>query len=171
MDSYWNWYRQRGEVDDHCANRHTWHEPSTQFSFPSTSVADVLTAIFGAEVAEADLLWLAGLLECVLRFENGALIENYLARAPNPSDYALAARKLLRVLHAIDEVMTKSREPTREWQQISLALGLPSSRRSRLTEAAIGRQFGLSTMAISKSISKLLRLAELKPHSRGYNGV
>src|ERR1700751_4317960 len=116
-------------------HKSTWHEPSSQFSLPSATVGDALKALFGAQLDEADLLWLAGLLDCVLRFEGGSVIERYLDRTPNSSEYGLAARKLLRVLLAMDEVMTEKGEATREWQEIALALGLPSSRRQRLTEA------------------------------------
>ena len=91
-------------------------------------------------------------------------------RIPDKTDYRLAAERLLRVLRAIDDIMTHSREPVRDWQQISLALGLPSCRYLELTEVAIGQRFGITKMAVSKSVTKLLRLAELKPNSRGYNG-
>ena len=94
----------------------------------------------------------------------------YDLRIPEKTDYRLAAERLLRVLHAIDEIMIHSREPVRDWQQISLALGLPSCRYLELTEAGIGQRFGITKMAVSKSITKLLRLAELKPNGRGFNG-
>ena len=87
------------------------------------------------------------------------------------SEYRAGAQKLMRVLYAIDEVMAKSRHPARDWQQISLALGLPSCRYLELTESEIGRRFGVGTMAVSKSVTKLLRLAEFKPNGRGYNGM
>jgi hypothetical protein len=92
------------------------------------------------------------------------------SRSPDPNDYRLAAERLMRVFHAIDEIMIHSRNPWRDWRQISLALGLPSCRYFELTEAKIGRKFGISKMAVSKSITELLRLAELKPNGRGYNG-
>jgi len=91
-------------------------------------------------------------------------------RIPDKTDYRLAAERLLRVLHVIDDVMIHSREPARDWRQISVALGLPSCRYLQLTEAKIGRRFGITKMAVSKSVTKLLRLAELKPNGRGYNG-
>ena|ERR1700757_3599183 len=94
----------------------------------------------------------------------------YDSRIPEKTDYRLAAERLLKVLHAIDEIMIHSREPARDWQQISLALGLPSCRYFELTEAKIGARFGIGKMAVSKSITKLLRLAELKPNGRGFNG-
>src|ERR1700757_90691 len=94
----------------------------------------------------------------------------YDLRVPEKTDYRLAAERLLRVLHAIDEIMIHSREPARDWQQISLALGLPSCRYLQLTETGIGQRFGITKMAVSKSITKLLRLAALKPNGRGFNG-
>src|SRR5215471_12344054 len=92
------------------------------------------------------------------------------AHVPLRSDYRLAAERLLKVLHAIDEVMTHSRQPHRHWREISLALGLPSCRYQQLTEARIGADFGITKMGVSKSIRKLMRLAELKPNGRGFNG-
>lgn len=89
---------------------------------------------------------------------------------PAPNEYRVAAERLLRVLRAIDDLMIHSRDPSREWRQISLALGLPSCRYLELTEARIGRRYGITKMAVSKSISRLLKLAELKPNGRGYNG-
>ena len=105
-------------------------------------------------------------LESVLTPEQRAIVE-WMERTEN----RLAAEKLIRVLYAIDEVMTHSRQPTRDWQQISLALGLPSCRYLQLTEKTIGQRFGIGPMAVSKSITKPLRLAELKPNGRGYNGT
>ena len=87
------------------------------------------------------------------------------------TEYRSAAEKCLRVLCAIDEIMAHSREPVRDWEQISLALGLPSCRYRELTEAKISQRFGISEMAVSKQITKILRLAELKPNGRGFNGV
>jgi hypothetical protein len=91
-------------------------------------------------------------------------------RILNPSDYRLACERLLPVLCAIDDIMSHSRQHQRDWQQISLALGLPSSRYLELTELVISRRFGVSKMAVSKMVTKLLRLAELKPNGCGYNG-
>lgn len=84
--------------------------------------------------------------------------------------YRSAAQRLTRVLYVIDEIMAHSRAPVRDWQQISLALGLPSCRYLQLTEAAIGRRFDVGRRAVGKSITKLMRLAEIKPNSHGYNG-
>lgn len=85
-------------------------------------------------------------------------------------EYRAAAENLLRVLYALDEIMAHSRQPERDWQQISLALGLPSSRYLELTEIRIAARFGICKMAVSKSITKLLRLAAIQPNGRGYNG-
>jgi hypothetical protein len=149
-----------------------WKQPATEFALPPISVRDVLKAIYDlrdSDFTDESLIWLSHLLDRILRFEDGALLEAYLDRVPNKTDYRSAAERLARVLFAVDAVMTEKGPATREWQQISLALGLPSSR--RLTEAAVGRRFGVCTMAVSKSITKLLRLAELKPNGRGYNGT
>jgi len=92
------------------------------------------------------------------------------SHVPAQSDYRVAAERLLRVFHAIDEIMIHSHYPHRDWKQISLALNLPSCRYLRLTQAQIGQQFGVSKMCISKSIRKLMRLAQLKPNGRRFNG-
>ena len=103
----------------------------------------------------------------VERLLNEYLTDDYL---PDRANYRIAGLRCLRVLYAIDHAMSGSSEPIRVWHEISLALNLPSSRDLQLTEAAIGRRFGITKMGVSKSIKKLLRLAELKPKPRGYNG-
>jgi hypothetical protein len=92
------------------------------------------------------------------------------ARIPEPNDYRLAAERLLRVLRAIDDIMIHSRDPARDWKQIALALWLPSCRYLHLNQTTIGRDHGVCRKAVSKSIAKLLRLAELKPNAHGFNG-
>lgn len=87
------------------------------------------------------------------------------------NEYRQAGEKLIRVLCAIDDIMAHSRVPARDWQQISLALGLPSARYLQLTEISIGRRYGITTMAVSKCVTRVLRLAELKPNGRGFNGT
>jgi hypothetical protein len=79
------------------------------------------------------------------------------------TDYRIAARRCLRVLWAIDSKMSRSNNPERTWKEISISLGLPSACVSQITEAQIGRCFGLSKMAISKQVTKFCKLAELKP--------
>jgi hypothetical protein len=88
-----------------------------------------------------------------------------------PNQYRLAAVQLMRLLHAIDQIMIDSRNPTRDWWQISLALKLPSADFLELTEAEIAQQYGLTKMAISKRISKLRQQAGLKVNPVGYNGL
>jgi hypothetical protein len=103
---------------------------------------------------------------------------------PDPvpiTEYRRAALKCIKVLLAVDAIMsgaaiqyrsTRSRGARRvfqrHWKEISMALGLPSS--YMLTEKIVADQYSLSKMAISKSISKFIRLAEIKPREKGYNG-
>jgi hypothetical protein len=89
---------------------------------------------------------------------------------PLPNQYRLAAVQLMRLLHAIDQIMIDSKDPSRDWSQISLALKLPSADFLELTEAEIARQYGLTKMAISKCISKLRQQAGFKANPVGYNG-
>ena len=79
------------------------------------------------------------------------------------NDYRLAARKCLRILVAIDQSMVEARNAARQWLPISLALGLPSSCWTNLTEAALARQCGTSKMAISKQVHKFLASIDLEP--------
>lgn len=76
------------------------------------------------------------------------------------NDYRIAARRLFKFLAVIDKRMSESSNPNRAWREISLALGLPSARYSRLTMTKIGQDEGLSKMAISKSVTRLIHKAE-----------
>jgi hypothetical protein len=140
--------------------------PTVNFRYPEFSPAELLQnycqTAFGRAVDENDLAWLSRLLAEFLNWSELDYV--------NPDQARQAAERLLEVLRAVDDIMTNSRQPLRDWQQISLALGLPSSYLKNLTEAKIAHEFGRSKMAISKSISKLLKLAELPRHPKGYNG-
>lgn len=70
---------------------------------------------------------------------------------PTWTEYQIAARRLLSVLCLIDFRMAETLNPAREWAEIAYVFELPS----RLTQAQIGRRFGLTTMAVSKATSKL----------------
>jgi hypothetical protein len=93
------------------------------------------------------------------------LLVDYLADYhPLPKEeFRIAAERCLKVLFAIDSIMARSRNPYRDWQQISIALGLPSACFSQITQASVGRSVGLSKMAISKQVRNFLKLADLTP--------
>jgi hypothetical protein len=170
-NGYWRSYKSAdSEWFNHCADsRHkASREATSEFQFP-VILADDLKAIFetrGARgVADGLCRELAGLFNDLYRL---GLIQTYLDPQPRKTEYRRAAERLAKVLCVIDRLMVAAHEPARRWEEVSLALSLPSS--SKLTEEKIGRQFGLTKMAISKMVTKILQLAELKPHGYGYNG-
>jgi hypothetical protein len=171
---YWRYCELEAEErGSHCVNRRVWREPASDFRFPAEGLADVLAEIFqarGALIDAADLQWLAQLLAELFRSEGGKMIEGYLALPPQVSEYREACERLLKVLRVIDVLMMRATEPARVWQEISLAIGLPSTHYLELTEKKVGEQFGISKMAVSKMVKKIIKLAELKPRTRGYNG-
>jgi hypothetical protein len=148
-------------------------EPAVDFQYP-LELANVLKEIFdsrGFKITESNAQRLAALLGALFDLDGGKLVAAYLDVPPPQAEYRKAAERLLRILHVIDRLMIGSDlEPARCWREVSLALELPSSRSLGLTEKKIGCEFGRSKMAVSKSITRLLRLAELKPHALGYNG-
>ena len=84
------------------------------------------------------------------------------------SAYREVAERAVLVFLAADEIMSHTSDMRRDWQQISLALSLPSS--SQLTERKVAESAGITKMAVSKSITKFIRLAQLRPHEVGFNG-
>jgi hypothetical protein len=144
-----------------------WHYgPTVDFNFPEIPQTELLhnycASTFGRNVAPADLEWLGNLISGYLNWL-GTDCTDY-------NQFRLAALQLVRVLRAIDSLMVEARDKERCWEEISLALALPSAEERELTLEKIGRRYGLTKMAISKSVSKLIRLAQLKPRPRGYNG-
>src|SRR5262245_58309047 len=167
-NAYW-WSKtaeasERAEHPDPHGN--DWCELTSDFQLPCEELVNILQEIFslrGNQVDVSDLEWLAELLIEIFHFGDGEIFAVYNARRPTETEYRLAAKRCLRVLAAIDQVMS-SQGPNRYWEEISVALQLPSSRAQQLTRSQIGRQFKLTKMCISKSVKKFLRLAELKPH-------
>jgi hypothetical protein len=145
---------------------HEWiPEPSVGFKYPEIPLVELLRDYcrlhYGRDILPADSKWLA---DFVGRFLFWSEI------SPKRHELRIAGEKLIRVLVAIDQVMACSKNLERDWRQVALALALPSARYSEDTESQIGCSFGVTKMCISKSISKLLRLCELTPHSKGFNG-
>jgi hypothetical protein len=148
---------------------HKWGpEPIVEFSFPTDPACDRVTDYFSERLKETisplDALYFGWLFNDFVTWDATEAHRN------PPNEYRIAASKLAKILAAIDDIMTHSSEPLRDWQQISLALCLPSSHEGKLTEEKIGEKFGVCKMAVSKSIKKLLRLAELPARGHGYNG-
>ena len=70
---------------------------------------------------------------------------------------------MIRLLSAIDEKMSGSADPERDWAEISLALGLPSVCFNHMTGAELASSRGPSKIAVSKKVTRYLRLVELEP--------
>jgi len=82
---------------------------------------------------------------------------------PNPNDYREAAKRCLKILLVIDDLMSQTRCPKRTWREISIGLGLPSACFSHLSEVQIARTSRQSRAAVSWRVRKFLRLARLGP--------
>jgi hypothetical protein len=132
-------------------------EPATPPQLPDDPLPDRIRDHFperySGNISPEDATWLAGLIADFIS-SNRLIPEN---------DYRLAARKCVRILVAIDQSMVEARNAARQWLTISLALGLPSSCWTNLTEAALARQCGISKMAISKQMHKFLESVDMEP--------
>jgi hypothetical protein len=133
-----------------------WTEPSENFRFPEIPQIELLRdyckARYGRGLGRADLEWLAGFVGEFLAWSETNCGRNE-ARA--------AALKMIRLLSAIDESMSASTDPERTWTEISLALGLPSICFSHMTGAELASSRGISKMAVSKKVTRFLRLVQL----------
>lgn len=87
---------------------------------------------------------------------------------PRPSQYRESAIKLMNILREIDEIMITTRNPHAAWAEVSLALGLKSTREK--TMAQIAKKYGFTTANISKKVTQLLRNAGLPPAMGRTNG-
>jgi hypothetical protein len=72
-----------------------------------------------------------------------------------------AALQLLGILTAVDSFMSQERDPRLAWVAISCTLELTST--SKLTEAEIARQIGVSEHRLHRAMNKFMRLANLDP--------
>jgi hypothetical protein len=71
------------------------------------------------------------------------------------------ALQLLGILTAVDSFMSQERDPRLAWVAISCTLELTST--SKLTEAEIARQIGVSEHRLHRAMNKFMRLANLDP--------
>lgn len=134
-----------------------WCEPIEMPQYPADALPDRIRDYFlsryNGNISPDDAAWLAELVADFI--ESNRLIDQ--------NDYRLAARKCLRILVAIDQSMVEARDAARQWLTISLALGLPSSCWTNMTEAALARQCGISKMAVSKQVNKFLASVDMEP--------
>ena len=133
--------------------------PASEFQFPVSPQLELLQdyckARFGRGLSGSDLEWLGDFVDGFLAWSENNCGRNREARA--------AALTMIRLLSAIDEKMSGSADPERDWAEISLALGLPSVCFNHMTGAELASSRGLSKMAVSKKVTRFLRLVELEP--------
>jgi hypothetical protein len=77
------------------------------------------------------------------------------------SSYRDAALECLRILASVDSFMSRARDPRLAWTAVSGVIGLTST--SKLTEAEIGRQLGVTELSVHRAMAKFVKLANLDP--------
>ena len=131
--------------------------PVTPPTYPSDELADRIRDFFlsefAANISFNDAAWLGSLISKFLQTENITVQD----------DYQRASRRFIEILSQLDRAMSRARDPAREWAAISLALGLESACQHKLTGAELGRDHGVSRMAISYQTKKVLQLLKMEP--------
>ncbi len=91
------------------------------------------------------------------------------------SEYRDAALECLRILASVDSFMSRAADPRLAWTAISGVIGLTST--SKLNEAEIGRQLGVTQLSVRRAMAKFTKIAnidsagELRPLEQiQYNG-
>ena len=77
------------------------------------------------------------------------------------SSYRDAALECMKILRSVDAFMSRATDPRLAWVAISCTLELTST--SKLTEAEIARQIGVSEQSVRRAMNKFMRLANLDP--------
>jgi hypothetical protein len=77
------------------------------------------------------------------------------------SEYRDAALECLKILRSVDSFMSQERDPRLAWVAVSCTLELTST--SKLTEAEIARQIGVSELSVRRAMNKFTKLANLDP--------
>jgi hypothetical protein len=83
---------------------------------------------------------------------------------PIPDDhtaYRDAALECMKILRSVDVFMSRARDPRLAWVAVSCTLELTST--SKLTEAEIARQIGVSEQSVRRAMNKFTKLANLDP--------
>ncbi|HXM28553.1 MAG TPA: hypothetical protein VN957_21210 [Chthoniobacterales bacterium] len=75
--------------------------------------------------------------------------------------YRDAALECMKILRSVDAFMSRATDPRLAWVAISCTLELTST--SKLTEAEIARQIGVSEQSVRRAMNKFMRLANLDP--------
>jgi hypothetical protein len=79
----------------------------------------------------------------------------------NSSEYREAAVRLMRVLYCLDTFVSCSRDARLAHIQVSIALGLYSTRGRTLSSVA--DELGITKQALSRGVAKFLRMTGLEP--------
>ena len=77
------------------------------------------------------------------------------------TSYRDAALECMKILRSVDAFMSRATDPRLAWVAISCTLELTST--SKLTEAEIARQIGVSEQSVRRAMNKFMRLANLDP--------
>jgi hypothetical protein len=77
------------------------------------------------------------------------------------TSYRAAALECMKILRSVDVFMSRSADPRLAWVAVSCTIGLTST--SKLTEAEIARQIGVSVQSVRRAMNKFMRLANLDP--------
>jgi len=83
---------------------------------------------------------------------------------PIPDDhtaYRDAALECMKILRSVDVFMSRATDPRLAWVAVSCTLELTST--SKLTEAEIARQLGVSEHRLHRALNKFTKLANLDP--------
>jgi hypothetical protein len=135
------------------------NEPKTGFEYPIDTLDDRIreyfTERYHGNLSSQDASWLAEFIDGFLERQTDLLVSN--------SEKRLAAQRMLRILIAIDEAMLQSKDVWRTWQEVAIALALPSICSLKISQASLGRSVGLTRAAIKKSVHKLCRVFEVEP--------
>jgi hypothetical protein len=79
----------------------------------------------------------------------------------NPSDYREASLRFLHVAYCWDTFVSSARDARLAHIQISIALGLHSTRGRTLSDVAA--ELGITKQALSRGVAKFLRMSRLEP--------
>jgi hypothetical protein len=77
------------------------------------------------------------------------------------TSYRDAALECMKILRSVDAFVSQEGDPRLAWIAVSCAIGLTST--SKLTEAEIARQIGVSEHRLHRAMNKFMRLANLDP--------
>ena len=75
------------------------------------------------------------------------------------SEYRDAALECMKILRSVDAFMSQERDTRLAWIAVSCTLELTST--SKLTEAEIARQIGVSELSVRRAVGKFTRLADI----------